>query len=114
MEQNPFIVSPVTPLSVTAATAAAIRRNIDPAEYWSYNPVTEANTVKTFTPLPRSESGGNNDLGLISLLSRNSIWDPAPASMSEGKEDSPVTGFSYKNVDWPKTGASAGYENFHY
>ena len=53
MEQNPFIVSPVTPLSVTAATAAAIRRNIDPAEFWSYNPVTEANSVKSYSPMPR-------------------------------------------------------------
>ena len=56
MEQNPFIVSPVTPLSVTAATAAAIRRNIQPDEYWNYNPVTEANSVKTYSPLPRSQA----------------------------------------------------------
>ena len=48
MEQNPFIVSPVTP-----ATAAAIKRNIDPADFWSYNPVTEASSVKSYSPLPR-------------------------------------------------------------
>ena len=114
MEQNPFIVSPVTPISVTAATAAAIRRNMEPAEYWSYNPVTEANSVKTYSPLPRSRSQLSYHLCLISLLSRNAIWDPAPASTPQGQEDSPVTGFSYKNVDWPKTGVSAGYENFHY
>ena len=48
MEQNPFIVSPVTP-----AAAAAIKRNIDPADFWSYNPVTEASSVKSYSPLPR-------------------------------------------------------------
>ena len=42
------------------------------------------------------------------------MWDPAPASTPQGKEEPPVTGFSYKNVDWPKTGVTAGYENFHY
>ena len=54
MAQNPFIVSPVTPLSVTAVTAAAMKRNVEPADYWSYNPVTEANSVRSYNPQPRS------------------------------------------------------------
>lgn len=86
MEQNPFIVSPVTP-----ATAAAIKRNIDPADFWSYNPVTEASSVKSYSPLPR-----------------NSAWD------STSEVEVPATGYSYKTSDWPKSGLSTGYDNFHF
>ena len=43
VEQNPFIVSPMPALSVTAATAAAVKRNIVSGLY-NYNPSSEPST----------------------------------------------------------------------
>ena len=55
MEQNPFLVSPVTaaPVSITAATAAAVKRKIVD-DLYNYNPVSDSPVVKTYDPYERS------------------------------------------------------------
>ena len=46
MEQNPFLVSPQPPASVTAATAAAVKRNIVTSLY-NYNPTLRSEHAAT-------------------------------------------------------------------
>ena len=58
MQQNPFIVSPVPTVSVTAATAAAIKRNdIDSVkDFYKYNPVTQTSLVREHNPYARYDT----------------------------------------------------------
>ena len=140
MEQNPFLVSPSpSPIvSVTAATAAAVKRNIVNNLY-NYNPVTETSAVKTFNSYPRqhltkhslrllstlslifSPSQDRSDIGVPSAggpmdvtPSPSLVMVTSPSAAESAADQHQPTGYSYKNVHWPKAGMSTGYNNFHF
>jgi len=134
MAQNPFIVNEEVPASTAHSniflgtpvpTAASVKRNINPNDYWTYNPTTERSVVKTYSPFhnsiwdPPSVSEASNPVISVALPN---VEPKVSKDKKEDKEEeerphetaSKITGYSYKSVNFPDTGDSEGYNSFHY
>ena len=67
-----------------------------------------------------SSSQDRSDIGVLSAggpldvtPSPSLVMVTSPSSASDSDQHAP-TGYSYKNVHWPKAGMSTGYNNFHF
>merc|ERR1711976_173469 len=112
-----FIVSPVTPISITAATAAAVKRKISD-DLYNYNPdpYDRSSWSSGYGQSPVDASPSPSLVSVTTpstLLNRNDV-KMSPTPSPAGSETAKPTGYSYKTVHWPKSGLATGYNNFHF